>query len=437
MALRNPPSMLDPGQALTGVSAAGIVWTDYQCTLVTPLYGGGISAGKVDEAMPIRASAIRGQLRFWWRLLAKHRHGVSGEALRRREFALWGGLGDPVQASKVWVRIDAVQKPVIEPWAQFERNPNGGWKVLPTPEKWAEAPYALFSAQGKRPGAPDSQEPKRLVKPGLNWTLRVGVQVPKDAGEELRVDLKERLPEALRWWASFGGAGARTRRGLGAVQVQGIASVTSAEAEAAGCKLQLANSASYDAGAAWISAVDKLKDFRQKPGLARNPGSTANRPGRSRWPEPEAIRAITGQHRIKGDGTSFAPRKGMPEIFPRAAFGLPIVFHFQGEGTDKRPDPQDVTLEPATVVNGERAERMASPLILRPYFDGKKWKAAALLLPLNPPTDLVLLQGRGSVGSAHVDPKDATEATFLAPNNPMNRRGSDALEAFLHYFAKG
>ncbi|MEI8633100.1 type III-B CRISPR module RAMP protein Cmr1 [Vibrio sp. PP-XX7] len=43
-------------------------WVSYQCTLVTPMYGGGVNAGEVDKEMPIRASAIRGQLRFWWRI---------------------------------------------------------------------------------------------------------------------------------------------------------------------------------------------------------------------------------------------------------------------------------------------------------------------------------------------------------------------------------
>lgn len=39
------------------------------CELITPMYGGGVKAGRVDCKMPIRASALRGQLRFWWRLL--------------------------------------------------------------------------------------------------------------------------------------------------------------------------------------------------------------------------------------------------------------------------------------------------------------------------------------------------------------------------------
>jgi CRISPR-associated protein Cmr1 len=43
--------------------------------------------------------------------------------------------------------------------------------------------------------------------------------------------------------------------------------------------------------------------------------------------------------------------------FPRAAFGLPIVFHFKDE---KIGDPYD------TILQGRDYERLASPLILRP-----------------------------------------------------------------------
>lgn len=41
-------------------------WHTLDCQLITPMYGGGVISTKVDTAMPIRASGIRGQLRFWW-----------------------------------------------------------------------------------------------------------------------------------------------------------------------------------------------------------------------------------------------------------------------------------------------------------------------------------------------------------------------------------
>lgn len=444
MALRQPPVDLDPGKLQLTGAATDIRWQDYSCTLVTPLYGGGVKAGEVDVHMPIRASAIRGHLRFWWRLLAKHKYKLNPDEIGRQEFALWGGLGDTPQASNVWVRIDAIQNLDVARWAEYETADRGGYKSLPTPAKWAEVPYALFPAQGKKPGLADSADPHGLAKPGLTWALHLGLHYPENAEASLRENLDERVHEALRWWASFGGVGARTRRGLGAFQMQdsdkiNIASIGVEEAAEAGCRLYFTTAApQIEANDPWISSIKKLKEFRQEPNLGRNPGATKGRPGRSRWPEPAAIRSATGGHRIKNDGVSFAPPQNTPFIFPRAAFGLPIVFHFQGERNDRNPDPADVTLEPAEKKNGAHIERMASPLILRPYLgaDGK-WKSAALVLPsrLSNDAQLVLRRGKNAIATGHVMPKDTSESAFLHPNNPMHGRGGDALEAFVHYFS--
>lgn len=124
-----------------------------------------------------------------------------------------------------------------------------------------------------------------------------------------------------RWCANSAGP----RRG----QIAGIEPVSADEASLAGCRLVIAPSARQTAVLAWQDSVQKLRNFRQGVEMGRNPGKTRDRPGRSRWPEPASIRAATGTHRIKQDGTSFAPAAGTPQMYPRAAFGLPIVFHFR------------------------------------------------------------------------------------------------------------
>src|SRR6185437_14498269 len=106
----------------------------------------------------------------------------------------------------------------------------------------------------------------------------------------------------------------------------------------------------------WDWLVGLLRHFRQGGSFARNPGQ-GQRPGRSRYPEPETVRQMTGANR----GLSGHQRleQVQADAFPRAEFGLPMVFHFQGRG-----EPPDTTLQP--VVGGEARERMASPLILKP-----------------------------------------------------------------------
>lgn len=93
------------------------------------------------------------------------------------------------------------------------------------------------------------------------------------------------------------------------------------------------------------------RDFRQKPGIARNESSESKRPGRSRWPEPDSIRRITGQH-----AWNHSPTHAVQRGFPRADLGLPIIFHFKDRG-----DPADATLHgPA-----DGLDRFASPVITK------------------------------------------------------------------------
>ncbi|WP_374488959.1 type III-B CRISPR module RAMP protein Cmr1 [Zoogloea sp.] len=420
MALRQAPPALNPAEALVAAQTDAKSWKTYPCTLVTPMYGGGVKAGVVDEAMPIRASAIRGQLRFWWRLLAIHRDGMSPQAAREREFAVWGGLGTPPTASRVWVQVHMTTPlPVkAEPWAAFEPSPRGGWNTLPTPQEWAKgADYALFPGQGKKPGLRDSADPASLLRPGVQWSLKLAVSSPTgDAGKLADLAQEEkRVHDALRWWACFGGVGARTRRGLGAVKVDGLEPVTASEVKACGCSLTLASTGGNDASQSWVWGISRLKDFRQGKNLGRNPGA-GNRPGRSRWPEPDAIRRYTGCN-----SSLHAPEHKAGNLFPRAAFGLPIIFHFKDE---REGDPSDFSLNPV------HKERMASPLILRPYLQNGKWFPAALLLPTDHLNSLCLtLPDRSVTGpGAWWQPAKAA----LVP--PMVSRGTDALSAFLKYF---
>jgi len=76
--------------------------------------------------------------------------------------------------------------------------------------------------------------------------------------------------------------------------------------------------------------------------------------GRSLWPEPDAIRDIRRESApihstpINGDGD-----------FPRAKFGLPIIFHFRTDA-HRAGDPTDNTL----VIDKDR-DRFASPIIVK------------------------------------------------------------------------
>ena len=369
------------------------------CTLVTPMYGGGVKAGAVDRNMPIRASGIRGQLRFWWRLL--NRANKSSPDLFKEESALWGGISSSGQprASQVTVQV---------------RSAPAQPHQLATKDAFVNFPaYALILDPGDNP---------TLLKPGYSFDLVfqfAGTITPPQRGQVI---------EALRWWASFSGVGARTRRGLGAVKVVvgggvSLARVCESDVTGKGGRMVLGTGTHNNATRAWSEGVEKLRDFRQKIGVGRDLGN-GGYPGRSRWPEPDTIRRLP--HVPKPFHTPVHPVNG---FYPRAAFGLPIVFQFKPADV-QRGDPYEHVLEP------EDHDRMASPLVLRPYFDGTKYRSLALLLPgWQDRVSVNVRFGAGPATPAWPDSTNAAHRHALAGDiQPMQPHGTDALTAFLDYF---
>jgi len=377
---------------------------------LTPLYGGGVKAGISDPDMPVRVAAIRGHLRFWWRLLQSRHpdHPRGGETLFAAERALWGGMseGEGDHASKVRLRISVCAKPQIVSLNEFKQAAKKRDEILN---------YVLF------PARQTADEPS-LIKQGLEFQLSVVCDARCTPQQQ------QEVIDSLRWWASFGGIGARTRRGLGAVQVtgEGITAVTAEEVKRHGCDL-VSRARKADALEAWYQAVEKIRDFRQKQGVARNQG-----PGRSFWPEPDSIRQITNKPNLARNPTAPHPPEHPARIsFPRAALGLPILFEFKGTSTD----PDKTELLPCN------QDRMASPLIVKPMAqaDGR-FAPIALRLPLDH-LDTLHLELREAVGSQRVL-HTLSPAEWWSPDKaplvkPMKEhQGSDAIQAFLSYFGK-
>lgn len=385
------------------------IWNSMRCRLVTPMYGGGVQAAIPDIKMPIRAAAIRGQLRFWWRLLAKQKWGLQGEALRQAEWALWGGMGandTDGQASKVFLRVKEIK---------FKGKPVEILLRDALTDLFTEyAPhYALFPARPAQGQAPSI----RLFKPDLKWELHWRLAASASEND------KQQVLETLRWWVMFGGVGARTRRGCGAFIVETCSiqeimqPISVEEAQAAGCRLVMRQETG-SAKKAWEEAVERLWDFRQKPNIGRNQQNNGH-PGRSRWPEPDAIRRITNRH-----AANHQPEHPAGNIFPRGMFGMPIIFCFTGGG-----EPADMQLLP------KGKERMASPIIIRPIWQGREqWVAGALLLPIDGLFDLpVELKGNQTTT---VTLWDSQKAAHIKPIQQNGGENSNPLDAFLNYFTK-
>ena len=159
-----------------------------RCSLVTPLYAGGVMPGEVDTEMPIRASAVRGQLRYWWRLL--NTAGLPPRDAFSLESSLWGGIrmSEP-RASQVTLQVKS--------------SAVGAQGLVRQSEIRGFPPYALIPERNRDP---------RLLRAGYDF--EIVLRFSRATGP----DQQEQVLESLRWWTNFGGVGSRTRRGLGAIK---------------------------------------------------------------------------------------------------------------------------------------------------------------------------------------------------------------------------
>jgi CRISPR-associated protein Cmr1 len=327
-------------------------------------------------------------------------------------------------------------------------------------DRFGPIAYALFSA---------IENKQSVVKEGIvfcvrmSWEKEEGLKARRRAqNEQRRRNRRPTLPEsvedisddvgaALKAWCSFGGLGARTRRGCGAVFCNELtSSVPDLPGEV------ITGGPESNAMDAWKAAVQIYRDFRQSPRGRRHPktlrsGRTVNVPGRSHWPEADSIRKITGSSlKPSRQSSTNVPRDEDPNdhsapvvppetlpAFPRAALGLPINFHFADGPGRSRPgipnaDPQDVQLVPIGP-DGADGDRMSSPIITRPLWRGGKWYPCIVILDQRVSDLHVRLVGKcarsdGEDLSYDLLPKHIADRS-LGVLRPMGGRAS-ALDAF-------
>jgi CRISPR-associated protein Cmr1 len=432
------PELVPPCPGLPLVRAAGCATRDYAIRLITPMFGGGVEAGEPDASFPIRGTSIRGQLQFWWRATRGSALGTTDE-LFHRHAEIWGTTE---KASPVGVEVRAVRTAAPRPCARYGWDPQagrgqGGWRLYwEEPFRNSALPYALFPFQGEAPSPPrpdvkPKKEPSSFIGGG-SFSLRV--RFP----ESLRVEVER----AVWAWVNFGGLGARTRRGCGSLCCPdlsptdfdhletwfraGVQATAAVQREWSIVPLAFLTHGGVSSPIGiWDDLIGFLKYFRQGEEFARNRGQKPNRPGRSRFPEPESIRSVT-----KPPSSVHARLPHIPDdAFPRAEFGLPIGFHFQpGQG-----DPPDTFLYPTDGPDGKRRDRMASPLILKPLAlaDGKQAVPLIMRLVTDPLEGVDLRRGDSSLA---LPPGTAVRGARLATyaNSPLAAApNGSALDAFL------
>lgn len=399
--------------------------------VVTPVHGGGVGwddtngarhIRPIDPVTPIRSASVRGQLRFWWRAI----HGcqsASVEEMWDREALIWGAASRPG-----WI-VTEVQAEVLR-CERVAVNKTLGGDLL----------YGAFALRPDDQGRASNSDDGYLTKLDCNARLRVSWSAHSTRESRLDMDgrrsIEEEVSRAVQAWLFFGGVGGRTRRGFGAVVKKGRSDQTpqqflddlrrryenrsrlSGAPNLLGAVLTVQKRTERSPADAQARALKALRDFRQGPNIGRDVG-----PGRSKWPEADALRRLT-QTASRGH----RPIHPAGNVFPRGRFGMPIIFHFHKKDIG---DPKDPILTPS------HAMRMASPLILRPLRVGDQGYAAALLrldVPGTEELDAIVSCRASDVQEPVVTKLDSDTATRIQPMAEHGGGAADPLTAFARFF---
>ena len=314
--------------------------------IVTPMLGGGAIAGQPSVEFPIRGSAIRGGLRYWWRAT----YGAAcatPEEMKRLETALWGGSEQGgMRSSLLSVCIEPV---------------TAGTSALRS--------RALIPqyAQGMLTGD-DADQQQVLVDSIFVLEIRQN-RTPIDVPSSLR----EQVECAVLSLVLFGGLGARTRRGFGCLQMicdplntievdklwdrfnEIIPKAHQIRAGGFTNLIQgviLGGKPQNSASDAWDESIKVLKGFRQ------------GNYGRSPWPESDTARKLSRSKPLEDD----------PALaLPRASLGLP--FTVKDIANSRNPAFSELT-----VVGYNGSQRLASPVIVKPLRKSREWYPAIIFL---------------------------------------------------------
>jgi len=442
------PATTTPLPALALREDATVKTQTRRYRLITPLFGGGVQAGVADPVTPVRGSVIRGHLRFWWRACRGGAFDGNLQRMKEAEDRLWGAAStsdQPRSPDVVEISVSDVKEGQPFAYKDAQGNPvrnARGDRIIRFFDPDSPYGYVAFPFQDR-----ERNRTEPIVREGVEFSLTVRYRAADDA----------HIHAALWAWETFGGLGARTRRGFGALQCVEVEGKPLSVPDAGTFRRTLranlehhVEDSNWPANVphlrrdislkmtsdcsspldAWTKLIAALKDFRQN----RNRSRTGRQgQGRSRWPEPDEIRRLTGQA-----STLHSTPLSTTSAFPRAAFGLPVTFSFKDSkendkyGTQGPPYDPDKTALQGQEKDGRKYERLASSLILRPVQcgNGKAFGLALLLdAPRLPPGGVVLKGAPGNpVVRTTLTPAEAAAITQAIPKLKGN---PDILKAFL------
>lgn len=380
-----------------------------------------------DQVDFVRIPSIRGQLRAWWRALGSE---SSTAELFEAESRIWGGVDVPVkgkggaadarkakEARRSRIVLDiSVDNPGRDVPAGWHSHLDGRFLALPDWKDGKWIGYGLFPLQCSQEDRNKASENgagrlgTKAVREGIRFTLTLRLDKPLGERSDSRGEENlDRILGALWAWIHFGGLGARTTRGFGAMALAGEAEIDGTrKGDAADWRDWLSPCRASDFGKRLAAVLDRLgcrdetakhpewpmmrgalfligreersahdahrtllgalREFRQEPDLGRFRGS-GNQPGRSYWPEADGMRRLAKREL----GASFGRHEPSPSTAlgedervpaPRAAFGLPLNVTFK-DRQDTRANGQIVP-----DIQGKQSDRYTSLVRLCPIRCG-------------------------------------------------------------------
>lgn len=393
----------------------GMIRETRRYKLITPLFGGGVETQKADPVTVVRGTEVRGHLRFWWRATRGGQPKFNGELakMKAEEERIWGSAAGKDRAGPSPVHISV----------EVERR--GNERTLQQIDSEYQTAYLTF---------PLRETPNAILRVDVVFTVSITVS-PGQAISTTERDVIWKDVQAALWaWETFGGIGARTRRGFGAMTCIGIddspytlpARSQMWKAIQEGIQTHVSDGTWHknvphlqqqmsfeiltanNAKDAWKELIFRLRNFRQDRG--------GKGYGKSKWPEPEAVYDLLQRPAKRPRPTRVIQR------FPRAQFGLPMQFEF----------PQHPDGPGKSMLSGMSKDRLASPLILRPLMcrDGAIGLAAILSAPRFVEGGLTLTETttkKARTVQAEIDKSDASQI------DPLDGE-TNALEAFLNAY---
>ena len=361
----------------------------YAFEIITPCFAGGANP---DVEAEIRAASIRGQLRWWSRVLGGFQSLAPRMNLRKQEDFIFGAIaGDDGHAGALMVRVrgsslSSENRKNAKDLTQNNRDNPKGYLLFPLRERDdKDGRKGVFYAESGSHGSFILQ---------LQWASNTLIEAD--------------IRALITVFGNLGSLGFRSRRAMGALRLahaplslkEASEKFTSPSSIIVFGKDVTSEDNSIRMLATW------LRSWRQHGQMFRIwDWDPANRPHGKKWfpidpATQKATRDQVGTNReqpgfryarrdhnegldVQGTG-ALAPDPENPHGAAgttfRPALGLPIIQYFSS--LENRRGEQLNRLH-ATVNWGYSASgggRFASPILLRPHFDGTNWRALVIVV---------------------------------------------------------